>query len=266
MGSLRRGGAVLDYDDLGAGAPAMLFVHGWCGDRTLFAPQVEQFRRNHRVVAVDRVGHGRSRSDQDRDQSVTRHADDLAFVCEQLGLHRPVVVVHSMDRIGLDLAGRYPELVGGLVIIDGPTLAPGYEAQGRGLLGGLRSAAYREVIRGFVEQVAFLPTEDTTVRERVLAVLLGTPQRVAVDSWAGFLDHDPVPAIRAITAPVLHVRAVFPADLERFARLCPQLRTATMAGAGHFAPLTAPDRVNAIIAGFVASSVGTAGPRAAAAR
>jgi pimeloyl-ACP methyl ester carboxylesterase len=209
-------------------------------------------------VAVDRVGHGQSDIPADGDLSVRRHADDLAFVCEQLGLHRPVVVIHSMDRIVIDFAARYPHLPAAVVIVDGPTLAPGYETMGRAFLEPLRGPQYIQALRGFAEQVAFLPTDDAGVKERAVACMLTTPQQVMADGWEAFLDYDTEAAIPLIQVPVLHIQSVFPADLVRLRELCPQLQTGKVVGVGHFAPLLAADQVNAMIDRFMATSVRTA--------
>jgi pimeloyl-ACP methyl ester carboxylesterase len=53
-------GARLAYEVAGAGDPPMVFVHGWCGDRSHFAPQVRHFAAGHAVAAVDLRGHGDS--------------------------------------------------------------------------------------------------------------------------------------------------------------------------------------------------------------
>ena len=50
----------LAYDEAGEGDPHLLFMHGWCGDRTFFAPQFDYFSAMHRVVSVDLPGHGAS--------------------------------------------------------------------------------------------------------------------------------------------------------------------------------------------------------------
>ena len=50
----------LAYDVAGAGDPPMVFVHGWCCDRSYFAPQVMHFSASHAVVTVDLRGHGES--------------------------------------------------------------------------------------------------------------------------------------------------------------------------------------------------------------
>src|SRR5262245_41900361 len=52
MAIVARNEIKLAYDDRGAGAPTILFVHGWTCDRSFFAPQAEHFAARHRVVSV----------------------------------------------------------------------------------------------------------------------------------------------------------------------------------------------------------------------
>jgi pimeloyl-ACP methyl ester carboxylesterase len=53
-------GFKLAYEDRGAGKPAFVFIHGWAGNHTFFAPQAAHFARRRRVVSVDLRGHGGS--------------------------------------------------------------------------------------------------------------------------------------------------------------------------------------------------------------
>ena len=60
MPSISRDGVALAYDRSTAGQP-LVFIHGWCCDRTYFAPQVEHFAGlGHAVLALDLRGHGES--------------------------------------------------------------------------------------------------------------------------------------------------------------------------------------------------------------
>ncbi len=108
MRSLRRHGVALFYEEKGTGEPSVLLVHGWCCDHTYFAPQLGHFAgRGHRVVAVDLRGHGRSDKPH-QEYTMQIFADDLAWVCERIGLEKPVVVGHSMGGIvAFNLAARY---------------------------------------------------------------------------------------------------------------------------------------------------------------
>jgi pimeloyl-ACP methyl ester carboxylesterase len=85
----------------GAAAPPVLLVHGWCCDHTYFAPQIEHFAsQGHRAVAVDLRGHGRSDKPH-QSYPMQAFADNLAWMCEQLELAKPMVVGHSMGGIVL---------------------------------------------------------------------------------------------------------------------------------------------------------------------
>src|SRR5450755_2606935 len=78
--------AGLAFDSAGEGDPHMLFLHGWCGDRSFFAPQFDHFCGLHRVVSVDLPGHGESRAPAA--YTIDGLAGSVATLGRQLGLGR----------------------------------------------------------------------------------------------------------------------------------------------------------------------------------
>src|SRR5262245_38661274 len=48
----------------GQGETALVFLHGWCGDREYWKHQVEPFAADYRVVTLDQAGHGESGKDR----------------------------------------------------------------------------------------------------------------------------------------------------------------------------------------------------------
>jgi pimeloyl-ACP methyl ester carboxylesterase len=254
MPTLTRDGVALAYEEAGAGSPPMLLVHGFGGDHSHLAPQFEHFRRTRRVVAVDRRGHGAS-DKPEADYTIGLFAGDLAFLCRELGLYKPVVVVHSMDAIGFDLVARYPDLASALVLIDTPTFPPPPLIEGfSGAVAGLNSPAYRDVLRAFADTV-FAPTDDPDRKARIVAGMLALPHHVIASSWEQYVAYDAAPAIAACKLPLLHIASWFPADCDRLRAACPQLETARAIGAGHFAQLEVPDQINAMIDRFLAVAV-----------
>ena len=250
MTKLRIDGVSLAYDDEGSGAPPILLVHGWGANRKHFAPQVAHFAPSHRVVAIDRRGHGESDA-PDQEYTIEGASDELAAVCRELGLDRALVVQHSFDRLGYDFAARHPELVLALCVLDGPTLAgPGYDEGARQFLGGLESDGWQAAIRGFAEQMLFAPGTPAEVKDAAVAEVLTTPRHVLVSSWRNFIDYPTEKTLPGVRCPLLHVAGALPADLDRLRSLCPQLEVAEVRDRGHFIQLTAADEVNRIIAGF----------------
>ncbi len=252
MDTMQVDGVSLAYEEAGAGGPPLLFVHGWAGNRTNFAPQMAHFAGRHRVVTVDRRGHGASDAPE-QEYTVESASDDLAAVCRQLGLSRAIVVQHSYDRLGYDFAAGHPELVLALAVLDGPTLAGGdWEVGCRGFLEALRTEHWQEAIRGFAEQAVFPAGMPEAFKEAAMAELLATPHHVLLSTWQHFLDYPTERALAGVGCPLLYVGGAFPADLDRLRELCPQVQVAEVRDAGHFIQLTAAGAVNAILADFVA--------------
>src|SRR5207245_8301950 len=95
MPTIDRDGVKLFYEASGSGDPPFVFVHGWTCNHTHFAPQIEHFAKDHRVVAVDLRGHGASGAPT-QPYTVAAFADDVVWLCDALRIERPVLVGHSM--------------------------------------------------------------------------------------------------------------------------------------------------------------------------
>ena len=245
-------GARLACADVGAGDDAVVLVHGLGGTHAHFAPQLDRLADRRRVVALDRRGCGASTPAVPA-PSVAATADDVIAVCDELGVGRAVVVVHSMDAIGYELAARFAERVRGLVVLDGPTLAPEpYATALRDFGAALETPAYAQAIRGFADQLVFAPGAPEPERAAVMEAVLATPRNVLAGDFRAFLAHDTAAAIARVRQPLLHVAGSFPADLERVRALAPQLEVAEVRGVGHMVQLAAADRVNDLIAEFCA--------------
>jgi len=103
---------------------ALLLLHGFGNDAHVwddFAPVVAPY---YRTLALDLRGHG----DSDRDPELRYHhdavADDVEAACAELAIERLVLIGHSFGgRAAMRFAGRHPERLAGLVIVDaGPDL------------------------------------------------------------------------------------------------------------------------------------------------
>jgi pimeloyl-ACP methyl ester carboxylesterase len=256
--TLKREGVTLAYTDEGLGTPPLLFIHGWAGDHSTFNLQCAHFSATHRIIAVDLAGHGAS-DKPFRSYSMTSFAQDIAWLCMQLDVVKPVIVGHSMGgNIALEIAARYPDLVAAILLIDSVVFPlPGLKEQGlQPVEAALRGSAYREAIRQAVAGL-FLPTDDQACKAQLMKQAATTPQHVALSAFQNHLiTYDAGEFAAACKVPVGYIAASSPmTDLARFRALCPQLVTSQVMQAGHFAPLVAPDQVNAMIERFLALNV-----------
>src|SRR6478752_88674 len=69
----------------GGGDTALVFLHGWCGDREYWKHQAGAFAGEYTVVTLDQAGHGESGKDR-KAWTVESLAGDVAAVVKALGL------------------------------------------------------------------------------------------------------------------------------------------------------------------------------------
>jgi pimeloyl-ACP methyl ester carboxylesterase len=257
MKSLRRDGVVLFYEEADGGETPIVLVHGWCCDHSFFAPQLDHFARaGHRVVAVDLRGHGQSDKPEQR-YTMQLFADDLAYMCGELNLVKPVVIGHSMGGVvAFAFAVDYPELPSAIVTIDAGLAPP--QAVGTALsnfIDRLGGPGYRTALGDYATSVLFLPSDDAARKARILAIMTSTPQHVVVSALEGGHAYEASEAKGWLVAPVLYIAADESprrADMARLRELVPELYFGHVVGSGHFCQLEVPQQVNAMIDRFLA--------------
>jgi sigma-B regulation protein RsbQ len=102
----------------GQGDTALVFLHGWCGDREYWKHQAGPFAADYRVVTLDQAGHGESGKDR-KVWSAAGLAGDVEAVAKSLGLKRVILVGHSMGgQVALLAAKRIPGTVVAVIGVD----------------------------------------------------------------------------------------------------------------------------------------------------
>jgi pimeloyl-ACP methyl ester carboxylesterase len=103
--------------------PAVVLLHGVFMDHTLW-DVVAAALPDHHLVAMDMPGHG-SNEALSADETIDDHVLQVAATLDELDLAAAVIVGHSWGgMVGLRLAERRPDLVGGLVMTNTPLLRP----------------------------------------------------------------------------------------------------------------------------------------------
>jgi pimeloyl-ACP methyl ester carboxylesterase len=229
----------------------MLFLHGWCGDRSLFAPQVDHFSRSHRVAAPDLPGHGESEAP--REFTVEALANEVAALAGSLGFEQTVVVGHSLGAmVALALAQQAPGLVGAVVMVDPPPLSKEvwkeFAAQLIPSFQGADGAAGR---RKFVDQM-FLSTDDADRRAQITETMCAVSNDVAIPMVNAMASFDAAAALRTCAVPVVSIGSAVPTNDSAFLREAnPAITIGQTVGAGHFNQLEVPEQVNLMIERFL---------------
>jgi pimeloyl-ACP methyl ester carboxylesterase len=260
MPYLTRDGVKLYYEEAGSGDETMLFVHGWTCNLSHFEAQVTHFAGRYRCISVDLRGHGKSDAPA---QTYTIHgfADDLAWMCGELGVSQPIVIGHSMGGLtALILAAERPDLVGAAVFVDAPLLLPADAlAVRRPILDTFWGSDYVNAAVAYANDRFFIDTDDPQRRAQILEGVAAMPQHVLASAWQSILETDSVPAARSFGergTPGLYIGAARPlADLQQLRELCPQVIVTQTARSGHFCQIEVPEQVNAMIDRFLKVAV-----------
>lgn len=115
-------GVRLYYEEAGAkSAPPLVMIHGASQDTLSWHDVIDRFAPQHRVLAVDLPGHGKSALISGRPTTMTDEFADiiLRFLLASEAA-KPILVGHSMGAgIALAAAIRRPDLVRGVVAVCG---------------------------------------------------------------------------------------------------------------------------------------------------
>jgi pimeloyl-ACP methyl ester carboxylesterase len=115
-------GASLNIVDIGprdAGGPPVVMIHGASSNLEIMRqPLGDRLAEKHRVILIDRPGHGWSRRARLDDSTPAIQGRMIDEALEKLGVGRAVLVVHSWSgALGARMALDYPQRVAGLVML-----------------------------------------------------------------------------------------------------------------------------------------------------
>jgi pimeloyl-ACP methyl ester carboxylesterase len=208
-------------------AAPFVLVHGLASNARMWdGVACELSDRGHLAVTVDLRGHGRS-AKPDGPYDMATVADDVGALIRELGLDRPVVAGQSWGgNVVLELALRAPELVRGIVCVDGGWLEPcasfpSWEACRETLAPPRLAGLHREEIEGYIRS-AHADWPETGVQgalanfevrdDGTIAPWLTFDRHIAV--LQGLWDHRPSEVYARVTVPVL----LIPADTGEVSR------------------------------------------------
>jgi len=169
-------GISIAYEVRGEGKPALVFVHGWCCDRSYWHEQLPHFAQKYKVVAIDLAGHGESGLDRKK-WTMGAFGEDVAAVVNRLSLDQVVLVGHSMGGpVILEAARRMPKRVIGLVGVDTLQDFEGKltQEQIEEMFTPLRSN-FAEATRNSVRTM-FTPNSDPALVEKIATDMSSAPQ------------------------------------------------------------------------------------------
>jgi pimeloyl-ACP methyl ester carboxylesterase len=266
--------AVEDRGSSRSGQPALLLVHGFPLDHTMWQSQIDFFGSRGRVVAPDLRGFGGSSNAPPPEGSshcaieMRTYADDLASLLDRLEITRPIVfcALSMGGYIAWQFCANYPERVASLVVCDTRSIADTPQA-----VAGRMELTKRVLAEG-IEPVAaaMLPKlfgpetvakQLPCIADTVAAMHRASPAGVAAALGAMARRPDMTSSLADIRVATLVVvgedDAISPVEEMRgIAERIAGAEFVVIPGAGHMSPREDAATFNAALAGFLREKAG----------
>lgn len=243
-------GVPIHYAVQGKGETAIVFVHCWGCDSTIWENQVPGFAKTHRVVTLDLPGYGQSGQGR-KNWSIEGYGEDVKTVVTKLDLKRVVLVGSSMGGpISLEAARRMPDRVVAIVPVDSlQNVEEKIPPEQLDAVIKQLQADYKGALTGLMNQYFFWPTTPAAVKERVIKYATSRPPELAIAILKGVLPYDSVPALRETKMPIHAINGDrSPTNLEANRKYAPQFDATIFKSTGHFPMLEDPARFNQALA------------------
>ena len=99
-------------------SPALLFLHGWRAEGTIWFPTLENFNSENSIYCLDLPGFGKSELPREP-YGVENYSEIVSGFTSKLGLEKVIVIGHSFGgRVAIKLASKNPKFLCGIVLVD----------------------------------------------------------------------------------------------------------------------------------------------------
>ncbi|QYF93188.1 alpha/beta hydrolase [Massilia sp. PAMC28688] len=255
----------------GSGSPALILIPGLASGAWVWQETVRQFAPQHSIYVLTLPGFDGHPAVPGKGMAAAM--ESVRELIASRKLVRPILIGHSLGGImSIDLAARYPDLVRGVVSIDGLPVFPGTEQWPQAQRSAMSAtlAARRSSPALFAEQQQQYMSGTGTIdmsRAADLARLTAKSDPAAVARYmADGIGLDLRSALPAIKAPVLVLSPFAAVDGDQLQmneegktayykslmQGTPNVTVQSISPARHFAMFDQPQKVNDALRAFIA--------------
>ena len=259
------------------GRPVIL-IPGLQGGPWVWQQTIAQLQKNHVVYAVTLAGFDGMPAPVDGGNLFDRADASLLQLIEQHTIDKPVLVGHSLGgTLALRFAGEHPDLVSGVVAVDGLPIFPGMERvsaeQRQAMAGQMRSTMaastpeqFQAQSLGYMQKIGVIDPlvaaryAPMNARSDIKASAQYMAEDLAFDGRAGLKNaHVPILEISPYNAPDFSVPPMVMSEAQKVAYYqsllanAPNAKVLSISPSRHFVMLDQPARFQRALDDFLKS-------------
>jgi pimeloyl-ACP methyl ester carboxylesterase len=243
----------------------LILIPGLQGGPWVWQQTVAQLQQNHVVYVVTLAGFDGMPAPTDDGNLFDRADASLLQLIEQYKIDKPVLVGHSLGgTLSLRFAGEHPDLVSGVVAVDGLPIFPGMErasaeqrlamaAQMRSTMAASTPEQYRAQSLGYMQKIGVIDPQlaaryaPMNARSDIKASAQYMAEDLAFDGRAGLKNaHVPILEISPYNAPDFSAPPMVMSEAQKVAYYqsllanAPNAKVLSISPSRHFVMLDQP--------------------------
>lgn len=234
-------GVEIAYSVYGKGEPALIFVHGWGWDQSLWKGQAAKFSSKYKVVTLDLAGHGESGKKR-KNFTIKDFGNDVVSVINKLQLKKVILVGHSMGGIiNLEVYRQIKDKVVGIIGADtyqlfqkgeNPKSAEDYLTTFK--------ENYLGSVREYVRTL-FLESADSALVEKMVKKMQKLPPEIGMDIFRNVYQYNSLQAATDLQPRIIAVNGQkFKVKEAENIKILPNFSAKIIRGTGHFPMIEKP--------------------------
>ena len=244
-------GVKISFDMQGEGEPALVFVHGWSNNRSIWDAQVSHFSEKYKVLTVDLAGFGESGNNR-QTWTMASFGEDITAVIKKLDLDQVVLVGFSMGGpVIIETAKRVPDHITGLVLVDQlQNVDMQYPPEVISYIDSIFMDVVTSPTPEKLEGVFYKRNPEASF-ERVLSMLNGVPKegwRESLNDIFRWENENCIELLKKIQAPIISINSdQKPTNVEAFRKYVPSFKVKIIPDVGHLVMWDAPEEFNRLL-------------------
>ena len=256
----------------------LILIPGLQGGPWVWQQTIAQLQKNHVVYAVTLAGFDGMPAPVDGGNLFDRADASLLQFIEQHTIDKPVLVGHSLGgTLALRFAGEHPDLVSGVVAVDGLPIFPGMErvsaeqrqamaGQMRSTMAALTPEQFQAQSLGYMQKIGVIDPlvaaryAPMNARSDIKASAQYMAEDLAFDGRAGLKNaHVPILEISPYNAPDFSVPPMVMSEAQKVAYYqsllanAPNAKVLSISPSRHFVMLDQPARFQQALDDFLKS-------------